>query len=286
MTIGNAQVDLHLHTTASDGRRTPQELVQLLVKRGVRYAAITDHDTTEGLDAAFEEAAKHPGLTLIPGIELSCDIPGSEVHMLGLFMDYRNPELQTTLRRFRDGRAHRGQQMVEKLTALGYLLEWADVQRIANGAAIGRPHVALALMERGYVSSTQEAFDRFLGRNGPAYAEREKMTPVEAIHMISAYKGLAVFAHPTFTENADALISEMCQAGLVGMEVFYKSYPPDVVGYLFRLARKHNLVPCGGTDFHGLSTHGEVEPGTAGPPIEVFTQLERLANAKRSVTTA
>ena len=282
MTSGWAQVDLHLHTTASDGRLTPQQIVQLLARRGVKYAAITDHDTTEGLVEAFAEAKKFPSLKLVPGIEMSTDIPGSEVHMLGLFVDQYDAGLQAELQRFRERRFDRGQQMVKKLTELGYPLEWDAVKRIAGEASIGRPHVALAMVERGYVSGTQEAFDRFLGRNGPAYAEREKMTPVEAVIMIQKYKGLPVLAHPSFTENVESILPALCEAGLVGIEVFYKNYPPDLVGWLLLLAQRHNLIPSGGTDFHGLGTRGEVEPGAAGPPVAVFQRLEQLAAAMRS----
>ncbi|MSQ11451.1 MAG: PHP domain-containing protein [Dehalococcoidia bacterium] len=272
-----SKVDLHLHTTVSDGRLTPRQLVQLLAKNGVRYAAITDHDTTAGLDEAFEEAKAHPGLTLVPGIELSADVPGGEVHMLGLFLAYRDEELQQTLVRFREGRVGRARGMLERLAQLGMPLEWEQVQRTAGDASVGRPHVAQAMVAKGYVASTQEAFDRFLGRNGPAYVEREKLTPEEAIALVLRHQGLPVLAHPSYVTDLEKRLPSLCAAGLVGMEVFYKSYLPDMVGWLLRLARQHNLVPCGGTDYHGMGTRGEVEPGTSGPPVEVFQHLERLA---------
>lgn len=280
-----AEVDLHLHTTASDGRLTPRQLVQLLVKNGVRYAAITDHDTTGGLAEAMDEARLHSSLTLVPGVEFSCDVPGGEVHLLGLFIDHEDPALQQQLEHARDDREGRAKRIVEKLREIGFPVEWEQVNRIAGDASIGRPHIALAMMERGYVSTTDEAFERFLGRNGPAYADREKLTPVEAIQRVLKCRGVPVLAHPTFTADVERLLPGMCAAGLAGMEVFYKGYAPDTVGWLLALARRHNLTPTGGSDYHALPGHGEVPPGTVGPPVAVFRQLAALA-AKRRETQA
>jgi predicted metal-dependent phosphoesterase TrpH len=274
-------VDLHLHTTASDGKLPPRELVRLLVRNGVRYAAITDHDTTAGIDGALEEAKQHPGLTLVPGIEFAADVTGGEVHMLGLFIDYQDAGLQRELVQLREGREGRAQGMVRRLAELGFPLAWEDVLRHAGDAAIGRPHIALAMIEKGYVGSTQEAFDRYLGRNGPAYVEREKLTPQDAVRQVLRYRGLPILAHPTFVKDLDTLLPSLCRAGLAGMEVFYKRYQPDVVGWLLALAQRHNLIPSGGTDYHGIHGPEEPEPGHTGPPVEVFRQLERLAVSRR-----
>lgn len=280
--MGLAQVDLHLHTTASDGRLTPRQLVQLLARNGVGYAAITDHDTTAGIAEALDEAKRFPGLTVAAGVELSCEAPGREVHLLGLFIDHKDPELQREFKRLRDGREGRAQRMVEKLGELGFPVAWEDVLRIAGDAPIGRPHIALAMMERGYVSTTNEAFSRFLGNNGPAHVPRDKIAPEDAVRMVLRYKGVPVLAHPTFSGLLDDLLPGMCSAGLLGMEVFYKGYPPDTVGWLLSVAQRYGLVPCGGSDYHGLPGHGEVEPGTVGPPVAVFKRLERLAAEIRS----
>ncbi|MBI2936358.1 MAG: PHP domain-containing protein, partial [Chloroflexi bacterium] len=164
-----AVADLHLHTTASDGRLSPARLVQLLAAKGVRYAAITDHDSTEGIAEAQAEAANFPGLTIIPGIELSTDTPEGEIHVLGLFLDWQAPQLQRALERFREDRVLRAHRMVEKLNDLGVHIQWERVRQIAGGAAIGRPHIALAMVEKGYVSLPKEAFDRYISREGPAY---------------------------------------------------------------------------------------------------------------------
>ena len=190
------QVDLHLHTIASDGRLSPTELVGLVAGRGLKQVSITDHDSTEGLAEAFQAAEQFPGLRLIPGIELSTDVPGDEIHMLGYFIKYEDEEFQGTLRRFRQGRVGRAREIVEKLAALGIKLEWERVQEIAGEGAVGRPHIALAMVEKGYCKEPKDAFPKYLGRNGLAYAERAKMTPTEAVQMLHKVGGVSVLAHP------------------------------------------------------------------------------------------
>src|SRR3989442_744334 len=178
--------DFHTHSTCSDGKLSPKALVDLAASRGVRVLALTDHDTVDGLAAARAAAARHADFILVPGVELSCDVPGTEVHMLGLFIDAQNAEFQSQLEGFRQGRIERATKMVDALRALGAPIEWSRVQEIAGEASVGRPHVAQALLERGHVQTFEEAFDRFLGRNGPAYVERAKLAPREAITMIRA----------------------------------------------------------------------------------------------------
>ncbi len=183
--------DFHNHSTASDGRLTPTQLVDLAARNGVKVFALTDHDSTEGLAEARAAAAKYADFTLVPGVELSTDIEGDEVHVLGYLPEPEDAELQAALKRFRDGRFERGRLMVEKLTAMGKPISWERVKEIAGEASIGRPHVALAMVEAGYVRNTTEAFDLYIGRNGPAYVEREKMTPVEAVADAATLWGLA-----------------------------------------------------------------------------------------------
>ena len=178
-------VDLHMHTTASDGRLTPTELVNLANQKGLKTISITDHDSTEGLEEALLAAASFPELTIIPGIELSTDIPGDEIHMLAYFIKYQDPLVQETLKHFREGRLDRAKKMVEKLCDLGIEIEWERVQSIAGDASVGRPHIALALLEKGYISNTNEAFDKYIGRNGPAYAERKKLNKISTTWMTS-----------------------------------------------------------------------------------------------------
>ncbi len=268
-----ATVDLHLHTTASDGRLSPTELVNLLGERGLRIAAITDHDSTEGLPEAYEAKERFPDLTLIPGIELSTEAGDSEIHVLGYFLDWKNAEFQKVLSGFRDGRVGRGQAMVERLGELGLPVEWERVLHFAGDGAVGRPHIALAMVERGYVPGVRDAFDLYLGRNGPAYVERQKLSPEDAVGIIRGVGGAAVLAHPSYVNNLDGHLTRMKDAGLAGMEVYYSHYPPKTVRQLREVAKRFDLLPCGGSDYHALGQEDEVLPGHAGPPEEVVEAL-------------
>ena len=274
-------VDLHLHTTLSDGRLTPQQLVRLASQRGLQVIAITDHDSTEGIEASLETAQAFPQLKVIPGIELSTDIPDNEVHLLGYFIDYNSSEFQRTLAQFRDAREERGKRMVEKLATLGVHVSWDRVKELSDGGAIGRPHIAQVMVEKEYVKLPQEAFNLYIGRNGPAYVEREKHTPVEAIRLILEVGGLPVMAHPMEVEQRESILPGLKDAGLVGMEVYYGYYTSDQVKYLMGLANQWGLIPCGGSDYHALGTPGEPEPGSVGPPMESAKALFALADKRR-----
>ncbi|MEK7778355.1 MAG: PHP domain-containing protein [Chloroflexota bacterium] len=272
-----AEVDLHLHTTESDGRLTPAELVALAVKQGLRVIAITDHDTTDGLDPAWKAAMAYPYLTVIAGIELSTDIPGNEIHILGYYIDHRDISFQLMLQQFRESRVDRAQKMVEKLGGLGMPLEWDRVKEIAGQGSIGRPHVAEAMLEKGYISYFQEAFEKYIGRNGPAYVEREKQIPEAAVQLIGAVGGIAVLAHPAQVEDLDTVLQSLKAAGLKGMEVHYAQYDEATVARLAALAKRYDLLPCGGSDYHAIGTPGEHLPGKAGPPMWVAEELRDLA---------
>ena len=274
-------VDLHLHTLASDGRLSPTELVNLIASKGVKVAAISDHDTTEGIKEAVRAAQAHDGLEIIPAIELSTDIPGDEIHMLGYFLQYEDDEFQAILRRFREGRVERGRMMVEKLASLGKPVDWERVQEIAGDGSVGRPHIALAMVEAGYFEEPKEAFYEYLGRNGLAYAERQKMTPEEGVEMLAKVGGPAVLAHPANLEDLDTKVAQLKEAGLVGMEVHYSMYSQETIQRLLAVAQRHDLIPCGGSDYHGLGNTGELEPGLLGPPVE---SVERLADVARNLS--
>ena len=280
-----ATVDLHLHTTASDGRLTPTELVGLLGERGLRFASITDHDSTEGLTEAYAAKERIPSLTLIPGIELSTEAGDSEIHVLGYFLDWQNSEFQKTLAGFRKGRLGRGQAMVERLGELGAPVEWERVLHFAGDGAVGRPHIALAMVERGHVPGVREAFDLYLGRDGPAYVERQKLSPEDAVKIISGVGGAAVLAHPSYVNNLDEHLVRMKDAGLAGMEVYYSHYPPKTVRELGEIASRFDLLQCGGSDYHALGQEDERLPGHIGPPEEVVEALyARRAQAAVSPT--
>ena len=272
-----ATIDLHLHTLASDGRLSPTELIQLVANQGLETISITDHDSTEGLAEAYEAAKKFPYMRIIPGIEMSADIPGDEVHVLGYFLDYHDVEFQEMLTELRRGRVGRAQVTVEKLVALGKPVEWERVLHFAGDGTVGRPHIALAMVEAGYFKEPKEAFEEYLGNDGLAYYDRPKLNPTESVAMIRKVGGVPVLAHPTFMNDMEAGIASLKKEGLVGMEVYYAQYDDDTVRHLARLAREYDLIPCGGSDYHGLGNTGEPLPGTLGPPEETVKLLEDAA---------
>ena len=276
-----ALVDLHLHTTASDGRLSPTELVHLVASQGLKQVAISDHDTTEGLAEAFEAARKFPNLRIIPAIEISTDIPGDEVHMLGYFLNHEDPELQSLLGRFRDGRLERGKAIVDKLSTLGIHIDWERVKEIAGDGAVGRPHIALAMVEKGYCKEPKDAFPEYLGRNGLAYVERTKMSPDQAVNLLVRFGAVPVLAHPAYLADMEPAIALLKEAGLMGMEVHYAQYDSQTVNRLAELAEEYDLIPCGGSDYHGLGNTGELLPGTLGPPLETVERLEDAARKLR-----
>ena len=277
------EVDLHLHTRASDGTLAPAELVRLCATRGLKVIAISDHDSTEGLTEAFAAAKARPGLRVIPAIELSTDVPGSEIHILGYFIDVTDTGFQETLARFREGRFDRGRAMVARLNSMGYDIEWSRVQQIAGDASIGRPHIASAMVEAGYFKYPNQVFDELISRDGPAYVERMKLTPEDAIRMLRKNGAAPVMAHPTYSQikssrgevqQLDETARQMKQYGIVGIEVFYGDYTPDQVAHLKSIADELDLIPCGGSDYHCSGNPGEPEPGSVGPPMETVARLE------------
>ncbi|MCY4640483.1 MAG: PHP domain-containing protein [Chloroflexi bacterium] len=265
--------DFHTHSTRSDGTLAPAELVRLAWRNGVRVLALTDHDTLEGIAEAREAAADLPGMRLVPGVELSCDLPGTELHILGLFVDPEHAAFTAELARFREGRVERGRAIVGALERLGAPIDWRRVQEIAGDASIGRPHIAQALLERGHVASIREAFDRFLAHGGPAYVGRDKLEPEQALEMIAEAGGVSVFAHPSFSRDYPAIAGRLAAAGLFGMEVYYKDYAPEVVEELRALALSLDLFPLGGSDYHALAGEGGREPGDIPLPDDVVEQL-------------
>jgi hypothetical protein len=280
--------DLHLHSTISDGRLKPAKLVALAHKNGVRVMALTDHDIVNGLPAAFEAAKKYDDFTLIPGIEMSTDVPGNEVHILGHFIDWQSEDFRAKLAHLQDSRLGRARRMVERLTELGKPVEWERVQSFAEGA-VGRPHVALALVEAGHVESVSEAFDKYISRTGPAYVERERLEPEEVVATILGVGGLATLAHPRELHAAgslDALLERLRTAGLTGMETYYQDYDSGEVEMFRKICEHHELLPLGGSDFHGMGGPKQREPGDIPLPIEPVNELFRLAEQRGAVERA
>lgn len=277
------RIDLHTHTTASDGLLTPAALVAEAADHGVGLLAVADHDTTGAVDAALA-AGRAAGIEVWPAVELSCDVETGEVHVLGYFIDYRRDWFQALLRRLRDGREKRAERMVERLIALGAPVDLQAVRALADGA-IGRPHVARALVEAGHVASIHEAFDRYIGRGGPAYVERLKVTPAQAVEVIRAAGGLAVLAHPGWGQQ-DALIPDLVAAGLDGIEVYYPDHAPAQVEQYRALAARYGLLVTGGTDFHGGGLATRVPVGSQYVPESVVAPLREAAAARRPASGA
>jgi 3',5'-nucleoside bisphosphate phosphatase len=272
-----SQVDLHVHSTASDGKLSPAQIIARAAEIGLKVIALTDHDSVDGIIPALEAVKVFPSLTFIPGVEISTDLADGEAHILGYFIDYASPELAKLLQKSRDSRSGRGKRMVEKLNSLGVNITWDRVQQIAGDGAIGRPHVARAMMEKGYIKQFEEAFDKYIGHGGPAYVEREKMTPEEAVSMIVNAKGLPALAHPFTVKDPEAMVINLKKAGLVGLEVYYKDNTPNQTANTLQLAKKYGLIPTGGTDFHGIGDSNEVKLGGTEVPMSSAERLIKMA---------
>lgn len=264
------RADLHMHSVFSDGLLHVSELVHRAAGAGLSVMALTDHDSVEGVDEAIATARGHPGLLVVPGVEINTDVPGAEVHVLGYCMDHRDATLAQELAKLRLSRMGRGRVMVEKLARMGVNIEWKRVQEIAGGGSVGRPHVAQAMLESGFIRDLPEAFDKYIGRNCPAYVDREKITPEKAVRLVVAAGGFAVLAHPHsfgrggIREILDPLVS----AGLTGIEVYYDGRTQAEISWLEELAVKEGLLITGGTDFHGFGGERETALGMTDIPSE------------------
>lgn len=275
-----SKVDLHIHSTASDGRYSPQEIVRKAVGLGLEVIALADHDSVDGIVPALEEARRLNQLQFIPAVEISTDVPSGEVHVLGYFIDYTSKELAAALDRFRYSREGRAQGMITRLAELGIHISWARVREIAGSGTVARPHIAQAMLEKGYISSIKEAFDKYIARDGPAYVEREKMTPVEVVKLILRNRGIAVMAHPFFVPEPEAMIAELKAAGMAGIEAYYNNYTNEDIGTLIALAKNHGLIVTGGSDYHGLDESNETLMGGVEVPMEAVSRLIAHAEPK------
>lgn len=271
------RVDLHAHTNASDGEHDPEELVRIARERGVTVLGIADHDTIAGIERAVNAARAFGDIEIIPAVEFSTDWEKREIHVLAYLVDYLDPKTIALADRFREGRLGRAIKILEKLKALGVPLEFDKVAAIAGDAAIGRPHVARALVDAGHVATVQEAFDKYLASDKPAYVEYESASPHEAVRMIREVRAVPVLAHP---REVTRIVPELVEAGLIGLECYYAEYNEATRRELVDLARQYGLIQTGGSDFHGLNRMGHMSAlGEANVPIEVVAKLKQ-AKAK------
>ena len=275
-------IDLHVHSTCSDGTLSPTELVDYAIQKGLSAFALTDHDCVEGLDTILSYAKSLPNAPeIIPGIELSTDENGQEVHMVGLFIDHHNPEFNQYLQEFITSRTTRNKKMCHLLQEHGMNITYEELEAEFPGAVLTRAHYAKLLLKHGYVKSIKEAFERFLGDHCPCYVSREKITPVMAIDLIKKAGGLAILAHPILYHMSDArldaLVQKLKEAGLTGIEAIYSTYSPAEERQIRKLATKYDLLLSGGSDFHGENKPG-LDLGTGYGklyvPEEVLTKLK------------
>lgn len=227
-------------------------------------------------------------MDVIPGVEINTDVEASEVHILGYFIDPSQEDFQTFLRRMRAGRVERAQRMVEKLASLGVPLEWPRVQDIAAGAAVGRPHIARALVAAGRVGSPQEAFERYIGRAGPAYVPRVTLSPEEAVETIARAGGVPVLAHPGWDASGQVVhrLPRLVEHGLCGIEAYYPDHTPAMVSAYRDLARRFGLVVTGGTDYHGGGIATRAPLGSVPVPPEAVPALRARWKARSAASSA
>ncbi|MEU9199161.1 PHP domain-containing protein [Streptomyces sp. NPDC048332] len=272
------RIDLHTHSTASDGTDTPAELVRNAAAAGLDVVALTDHDTVRGHAAA--KAALPEGLTLVTGAELSCRIDGVGLHMLAYLFDPDEPELARERELVRDDRVPRARTMVRKLQELGVPVEWEQVARIAGDGSVGRPHIATALVELGVVETVSDAFTpEWLADGGRAYAEKHELDPFDAIRLVKAAGGVTVFAHPAAVKRGEVVpessMAELAAAGLDGIEVDHMDHDEPTRARLRGLARELGLLTTGSSDYHGSRKTVALGAYTTDP--EIYGEITRRA---------
>lgn len=279
------RLDLHIHSTASDGEFTPSEVVRLALAHELDAIALTDHDTLSGV-AEAQQAAVGTELEVIAGVEINSEGEWGDLHFLGYYIDLENAQLQERLQALRDARVERARKMLGRLRDMGMTLGWEAIRALAGGDSIGRLHVARALLDRGYVRTIQEAFDRFIGRDGPAYVPRLRLTPPEVIGTITEAGGIPVIAHPVHSGPAAVeRIPEFANYGLRGVEVYYPHHSSEDIEMLLRLCRDYRLLFTGGSDFHhGQRVREGVALGSVFVPWECVEHLRRTAEQLQAVS--
>ncbi|MHA1212888.1 MAG: PHP domain-containing protein [Candidatus Heimdallarchaeota archaeon] len=275
-------VDLHLHTNASDGTFTPNQVVKIASELKLKAIAITDHDTVSGISEALE-AASSETIEVIPGIEFSTEINDESIHIVGLYIDHTNPELLKKTFEIENSRELRAQKIIEKINALdiGPEITLEEVKSISNGL-IGRPHIGEILIKKGYAKSMNEVFTLLLRRGKPAYVPRFKLTPKEAIEFLKKIGAIPILAHPGFISDSidlDKFVQDLIKAGLAGIEVYYPSHNEDDVRRFKELVKKNNLLESGGSDCHGMLNDGPFI-GSVKIPYQVLVKIKEKYNIK------
>ncbi|MGH7216815.1 MAG: PHP domain-containing protein [Nitrospiraceae bacterium] len=270
-----SRIDLHLHTTHSDGSLSPAAVLQLAHKAKVTALAITDHDIVTGIPEAIAAGAEL-GIEIIPGVEISSCVGNSELHILGYCIDWQDAELNRRLAVLRESRHNRNPQIIERLRSLGLDVTYEEVRILAGTDSVGRPHIARLLMDKKYVTSAKDAFDRYLAEGRPAYVARELPQPADAIAWIRSAAGVAVLAHPTWAkmsgEGLNALLTTLKTEGLGGIEVHYSTHTKRQTTEYLDLAKRLDMLVTGGSDFHGI-TKPDIEVGMGRGDLKVPEKL-------------
>ncbi|WP_018249000.1 PHP domain-containing protein [Orenia marismortui] len=266
-------IDLHLHTTASDGSFTPSQLVTKAKELGFSAIAITDHDTIDGITEGIDLAEKLD-IELVPGIEMNTDYENTEIHVLGYYIDYKDQKFIDKLASLKEARYNRIKRIVGKLNALGLEIDFEEVKKNADGGALGRPHVAQIMLDKGYVEEWSEAFDKYIAKGAPAYVERKKLTPQEAIQLIKEFGGIPVVAHPVLIER-DELLDQLIEWGIEGIEVYHTEQDDKDSKRYLEFAQKNSLLITGGSDCHGPRRKGEVLIGKIKASYDILESLRQ-----------
>jgi len=274
----NKCADLHIHTTASDGTFLPRRVVREAAKRGINVIAITDHDTVQGIPEAIR-AGRDINVEVIPGVELATDVRGVEVHILGLFIDWKSKTLQNTLKHLSLQRVSRMRKMISKLAQFGMNIKFEEVSELAKGGIIGRLHLAQVIKKKGHVEHIAEAFNKYIGDKKACYVSRHKLSQEETISLIHRTGGISIIAHPMLLHRDDIII-ELIKKGLCGIEAFYHHQAKEINEYYQKMAKDYGLLVTGGSDCHG-EAKDQILMGSVKIPYEY---VERLKKYRESIS--
>lgn len=272
------RADLHTHTTASDGLMSPQEVVRWASVKRLKAVGITDHDTVNGIAPAIEASARY-GVEVVPGIELSTLYEEEEIHILGYYIDYKAGWFLDTLKKIQNSRFERAERIVGKLQDLGMEITLEQVKNIAEDGAIGRPHIARAMINKGYIANIKDAFKGYIGKGGPAYVDRYKLDCGEAIEMIKKLGGISVLAHPGLVKSKE-YIGRILDLGIDGIEAYHSKHDEDTVRYALAIARSRKLLVTGGSDCHGIMLNNEPIIGNCSVDYKYVQMLKDEINKR------